>query len=239
MAFSISNRQYDQHTEQIHSSGGERLRDLMLGLNDGLVASFAVTSGLAGAAMVARIVVMAGLAEMLGGAVSMGLAAFISARSHVEFYQSEIERERQEMARWPEREREEIRHIYRAKGFSGRLLDEVVAHITADPERWSNVMMREELGLSGEFESPWRSGITVGLAYLIGAAVPVIPYFLTSGDTGLPWSAAATLLTLFAVGAGKTVITARAWWRSGLESVLTGAAAAAATFFAGRLFASR
>ena len=237
MAFSISNREYDQHTEQIHSSGGERLRDLMLGLNDGLVASFAVTSGLAGAAAAARIVMMAGLAEMLGGAVSMGLAAFISARSHVEFYHSEIERERQEMARWPEREREEIRHIYRAKGFSGRLLDEVVAHITADPERWSNVMMREELGLSGDFESPARSGITVGLAYLAGAAIPVTPYLLATH--GLPWSAAATLLTLFVVGAGKTVITARPWWRSGLESVLTGAAAAAATFFAGRLFALR
>lgn len=235
MAFSISNREYDQHTEQIHSSGGERLRDLMLGLNDGLVASFAVTSGLAGAAAAARIVMMAGLAEMLGGAVSMGLAAFISARSHVEFYHSEIERERQEMARWPEREREEIRHIYRAKGFSGRLLDEVVAHITADPERWSNVMMREELGLSGDFESPARSGITVGLAYLAGAAIPVTPYLLVGH--GLPWSAAATLLTLFVVGAAKTVITARPWWRSGLESVLTGAAAAAATFFAGRLFA--
>jgi VIT1/CCC1 family predicted Fe2+/Mn2+ transporter len=239
MPFAIRRREYDQHTEQIHASGGELLRDLVLGLNDGLVASFAVTSGLAGAAAAGRVVVMAGLAEMLGGAVSMGLAAYISARSHIEFYQSEIERERHEMKTWPERERDEIRHIYRAKGFSGKLLDDVVAHITADPERWSQVMMREELGLTGEFEPPLRSGATVGLAYLLGAAVPVLPYLSTAPGRGILYSALITLATLFAVGAGKTVITSRSWWRSGLESVLTGAAAAAATFFAGHLFALR
>ncbi|MGZ3621104.1 MAG: VIT1/CCC1 transporter family protein, partial [Candidatus Binataceae bacterium] len=89
MAFSIRRREYDHHTEQVHAAGGASLRDLMLGLNDGLVASFAVTSGVAGAFTAGNIVVMAGLAEMLGGAVSMGLAAFISARSQIEFYHSE------------------------------------------------------------------------------------------------------------------------------------------------------
>ena len=100
---------------------------------------------------------------MLGGAVSMGLAAFISARSQIEFYQSEIERENLEMRKWPDRERDEIRAIYRSKGFAGKLLDEIVEHITSDPQRWSDVMMREELGLSGDFESPLRSGSPSGL----------------------------------------------------------------------------
>jgi len=103
MDFSIRRREYDHHTEQVHAAGGASLRDLMLGLNDGLVASFAVTSGVAGAFNAGNIVVMAGLAEMLGGAVSMGLAAFISARSQIEFYHSEIQRERDEIQRWPER----------------------------------------------------------------------------------------------------------------------------------------
>jgi VIT1/CCC1 family predicted Fe2+/Mn2+ transporter len=236
MAISIRRREYDHHTEQVHAAGGERVRDLMLGLNDGLVASLAVTSGVSGAFTARKVVIMAGLAEMLGGAVSMGLAAFISARSQIEFYHSEIEREHQEMRKWPERERDEIRSIYRAKGFSGKLLDEIVAHITSDPKRWSDVMMREELGFSGEFDSPLRSGTTVGLSYLCGAAIPVLPYIFVEPSHGVVFSVLATLVALFVVGAAKTVITTRSWWRSGLESALTGAAAAAATFAAGSLF---
>jgi vacuolar iron transporter family protein len=240
MAFSVLRREYDHHTEQVHAAGGPSLRDLMLGLNDGLVASFAVTSGVAGAFASSRIVVMAGLAEMLGGAVSMGLAAFISARSQIEFYHSEIERERDEIRRWPEREREEIRTIYRAKGFGGELLERIVAHITADPERWSDVMMREELGMAVEsFDKPLRSALTVGLSYLAGATVPVLGYLFVPAHQGLMISVVATVGTLFAVGAAKTMITARSWWRSGLESMATGIAAAAVTYGAGRFFGQR
>ncbi len=239
MALSIFKREYDHHTEQIHAAGGVIVRDLMLGLNDGLVASFAVTSGVSGAFTAAGVVVMAGLAEMLGGAVSMGLAAFISARSQVEFYHSEVERERDEIRRWPEREREEIRTIYRDKGFGGVLLEQIVGHITAEPERWSKVMMREELGFAENFDSPLRSALAVGLSYLGGAAVPVLPYFFIPPARGIVFSASFTLLALFVVGAAKTVITARKWWRSGLESVLIGVLAGAATYGAGRFFASR
>jgi VIT1/CCC1 family predicted Fe2+/Mn2+ transporter len=92
MAFSVRIREYDHHTEQVHAAGGSWVRDVMLGLNDGLVASFAVTSGVAAAFVTGNAAMMAGLSEMLGGAVAMGLAAFISARSQIEFYQSEIER---------------------------------------------------------------------------------------------------------------------------------------------------
>src|SRR5215468_8722321 len=210
MAFTVRKREYDHHTEEIHAAGGSWVRDLMLGLNDGLVASFAVTSGIAGAFSSSHIVTMAGLAEMLGGTVSMGLAAFISARSEFEFHESEIDRER-----------DEIRTIYRGKGFSGELLDRIVGHITADPDRWANVMMREELGFASEaFESPTRSALTVGASYLLGAAVPVTPYLFTEPARGVFVSAIVTIVVLFAVGAAKTVITSRPWWRSGLESML-------------------
>ena len=239
MAFSVSSREYDHHTEQVHAAGGASLRDLMLGLNDGLVASFAVTSGVAGAFTLSKIVVMAGLAEMLGGAVSMGLAAFISARSQIEFYHSEIQRERDEIRKWPDRERDEIRTIYRKKGFQGELLDRIVSHITADPDRWSDVMMREELGMAVEtFDQPLRSALTVGLAYLAGAAVPVAGYLFLPPRPGLIFSAIATIATLFIVGAAKTIITTRSWWVSGLESMATGIVAAAVTYGAGRLLGS-
>jgi vacuolar iron transporter family protein len=240
VAFSITSREYDHHTEQVHAAGGSWVRDVMLGLNDGLVASFAVTSGVAGAFVTGKAAMMAGLSEMLGGAVAMGLAAFISARSQLEFYQSEIERERYEIRRWPEREREEISSIYRNKGFAGPLLEQIVAHITSDPDRWSNVMMREELGFNEDtFDSPIRSAFAVGLSYLAGAAVPVWAYIFFEPGEGLWISAISTVLVLFAVGAIKTIITSRSWWRSGLESMLVGVAAAGATYIAGRLFATR
>jgi VIT1/CCC1 family predicted Fe2+/Mn2+ transporter len=240
MALEALKREYNHHTEKIHAVGGPSVRDVMLGLNDGLVASFAVTSGVAGAFSTRGVVVMAGLSEMLGGAVSMGLAAFASARAQLEFYQSEVQREKDEIARWPDHEREEIRGIYRAKGFSGPLLDQIVGHITADPARWRNVMMREELGFGAEVaEPPLRSGITVGISYLAGAAVPVIPYLFAPPSYGIIISAIATIMVLFAVGAAKTLITSRAWWRSGIESMAIGIAAAAVAFGAGTLFGHR
>jgi VIT1/CCC1 family predicted Fe2+/Mn2+ transporter len=240
MALSIRSREYDHHTEQVHAAGGTWVRDVMLGLNDGLVASFAVTSGVAGAFRTGNAAVMAGLSEMLGGAVAMGLAAFISARSQVEFYQSEILRERDEIERWPEREREEISAIYRDKGFAGPLLEQIVAHITSDPERWNNVMMREELGFNEEsFDRPLRSALAVGSSYLCGAFVPVWPYIFFEPTVGVLISAISTVVVLFAVGALKTIITSRSWWRSGFESMLTGIAAASVTYAAGRLFAAR
>jgi VIT1/CCC1 family predicted Fe2+/Mn2+ transporter len=236
MAHSIRQREYKHHTER-HVAAGVFLRDVMLGLNDGLVASFAVTSGVAGAFSESRVVMMAGLAEMLGGAVSMGLAAFISARSQIEFYKSEVDRERYEIRRFPEHEKDEIRGIYKQKGFSGPLLDQIVAHITGDPDRWADVMMREELGFNEEnFESPVKSSVIVGASYLLGATVPVAPYLFIAPAIGIVFSAVITVLVLFAVGAAKTIVTARPWWRSGLESMLTGIAAGAVTYGAGRLF---
>jgi VIT1/CCC1 family predicted Fe2+/Mn2+ transporter len=240
MALTISKRKPDQHTEKVHAPGGAWLRDLMFGLNDGLVAAFAVTSGVAAAFTSPRVVVMAGLAEMLGGAVSMGLAGYASARAQYEFYQSEAQRERDEIKRWPERERDEIRAIYRNKGFAGTLLDQIVAHITADPARWRNVMMREELGFGADAATPpSRSALTVGAAYLLGAAVPLIPYLFVAQPVAILASGLATVSTLFAVGAAKTVVTTRPWWRSGLESMGIGIAAAVVTYGAGRLFAAR
>jgi len=241
MALQALRHEYTHHTERIHALGnGTSLRDAMLGLNDGLVAAFAVTSGVAGAFSSNKIVVMAGLAEMLGGAVSMGLAAFASARAHREFYRSEEQRERDEIRKWPEHERDEIRGIYRDKGFSGPLLDQIVSHITADPTRWRSVMMREELGFGAEvMEPPLYSALTVGGAYLIGAAVPLLPYLLVGAASGILISALATIIALFVVGAAKTLLTARPWLRSGLESMAIGAVAAIVTYSVGRAFGTR
>jgi VIT1/CCC1 family predicted Fe2+/Mn2+ transporter len=240
MVLQALRREYTHHTERIHALGGSSLRDAMLGLNDGLVAAFAVTSGVAGAFSSNKIVVMAGLAEMLGGAVSMGLAAFASARAQREFYRSEEQRERDEIRKWPEHERDEIRSIYLDKGFSGPLLDQIVSHITADPTRWRGVMMREELGFGAEvMEPPLHSALTVGGTYFVGAAVPLSPYLFIGSRVGILISALATIIALFVVGALKTVLTARPWWRSGLESMVIGAVAAIVTYSVGLAFGTR
>ena len=115
-----------------------------------------------------------------------------------------------------------------------------MSHITADPERWSDVMMREELGMAVEsFDWPLRSALTVGVSYFAGATVPVLGYLFVAPHEGLVISVLATISTLFAVGAAKTIVTTRKWWRSGLESMVTGIVAAAVTYGAGRFFARR
>ncbi len=170
----------------------------------------------------------------------MGLAAYASVRAHQEFYRSEEQREREEITKWPEHERDEIRAIYRDKGFSGPLLDQIVAHITADPTRWRGVMMREELGFGAEVMEPAsRSALTVAAAYLIGAAVPMLPYLFAVPAFGVLLSALATISALFMVGVAKTVLTGRRWWQSGIESVAIGIIAATVTYSVGRAFGTR
>ena len=228
------------HSEAGHIPGGRSVRDLVFGANDGLVAAFAVVSGVHGAAVSTRIVLLAGLAELLGGTIAMGLGAFLAAKSEQEFILSERKREEDEVREFPDEERKEVRTIYERKGFKGAALDTMVEHVTADPVFWVDTMMTEELGLSTvPSVHPLRSGAVVALAYALGAAFPVVPYALPlSVETAFVCSILATLGALFAAGAAKTSMTGRPWLRSGLESALVGALAAGATFLAGKLVAS-
>ncbi len=227
------------HTEAAHIPGGRSLRDLVFGANDGLVAAFAVVSGVHGAAVSTRIVLLAGLAELIGGTIAMGLGAYLAAKSEREFISSERDREEREIVEFPEEERKEVRTIFGRKGFRGEALEQMVAHVTADPVFWVDTMMTEELGLSAiPNVTPLRSGAVVSLAYALGAAFPVIPYALPLAvQTAFQLSVGLTLFALFVAGALKTLMTGRPWLRSGLETVLVGALAAAATFLAGRLIA--
>jgi len=227
------------HSEADHLGGGHDLRDLVFGANDGLVAAFAVVSGVHGAAASTRIVLLAGLAELIGGTISMGLGAWLAAKSEREFVASERAREEREVRDSPEEERQEVRELYAAKGLSGETLEIVVAALTKDPKRWVDLMMDEELGLSPvEHGSPLRSAINTGLSYTVGAAFPVVPYLLpVSTQTAFAASIAFTLGALFFAGALKTRVTAKPFFRSGVESMAIGALAAGATYLAGRVIA--
>ncbi len=234
----LSSKDTGSHTEAVHIPGGSIVRELVFGANDGLVAAFAVASGVNGAGVQSKVILIAGLAELIGGTISMALGAYLSTKSQIEYYRGEMNREGYEVDNFPEVERQEIREIYEAKGFKGEMLDRIISHITSDKDRWVDIMMQEELGLSlDQTVSPMKSGIATGGAYAFGALMPIIPYLFMQPSTGLIASAVLTLSVLFGVGAAKTVVTGKNTWRSGLESMAIGGLAAAATFIAGRLFA--
>jgi VIT1/CCC1 family predicted Fe2+/Mn2+ transporter len=228
------------HSEAGHIPGGRSVRDLVFGANDGLVAAFAVVSGVHGAAVSTRIVLLAGLAELIGGTIAMGLGAFLASKSEREFILTERAREEYEIRHFPEEERREVRSIYEAKGFKGEALEAILRQVTADPKFWVDTMMSEELGLGGTPSgSPLRSGLVTGLAYALGALFPVLPYALPGLQVSTAFGASVglTLLALFGAGAAKTLLTGRPWMRSGIESLLIGALAGSATFLAGRFIA--
>lgn len=234
----LSGKDISSHTEAVHTPGGSIVRELVFGANDGLVAAFAVASGVNGAGVQSKVILIAGFAELLGGTISMALGAYLSTKSQIEYYRGEMNREGYEVDNFPEVERQEVREIYEAKGFKGEILEKIISHITSDKRRWVDIMMREELGLSlDQTTGPLRSGIATGGAYAFGALMPILPYLFMRPDSGLVASAVLTLSVLFGVGAAKTVVTGKNSWRSGFESMAIGGLAAAATFIAGKLFA--
>ena len=227
-----------KHTEDVHIPGGGIVRELVFGANDGLVAAFAVASGVNGAGVKSSVIFIAGIAELIGGTIAMGLGAYLSTKSQIEYYRGEMNREGYEVDNFPDTERQEVREIYESKGFHGEILEKIISHITADRKRWIDIMMREELGLSLDgITAPVKSGIATGFAYTFGALMPVLPYAFMQPFSGLISSAIITLTVLFGVGAAKTVVTGKNFFRSGFESMAIGGIAAAATFLAGKIFA--
>jgi VIT1/CCC1 family predicted Fe2+/Mn2+ transporter len=197
-----------------------------------------VVSGIHGADVSRAIVLAGGLAELLGGTISMGLGAYLATKSQAEYVRAERAREEREVDEIPEEERNEVRVAYANQGFHGEVLDKMVAHVTADRARWIATMMREELGLDETPLRPVQVGAATGLAYAMGAAVPTLPYALPiSTSHAFELSIGVTIVTLFAVGAVKTLATGLSWWRSGAETLFIGALAGAVTFAAGTLIA--
>ena len=164
---------------------------------------------------------------MFAGATSMGLGAYLGSKSEREFYERELKRERREIREMPDEEREEIRLIYRRKGFEGKELEMVVDRITEDKERWLRIMMHEELGLTQSvFVPPLRAGFGVGLSYMVGALFPLAPYFVLERPWALFASMILTVLVLFSVGIARGRMNQLSVWKSGFEMAGLGAAGA-------------
>lgn len=219
-----------------HSVQGKFVREVVFGMNDGMVETLGFVTGVFGAVASSKIVVITGLAQILAGSISMGIGAFISQKAFAEFYAKEEETEKREMETTPEEEREEIRAIFRKRGFKGEELETVVKRITSNHEVWLQTMMEQELGLSKEgYTDPVKSGLVTGLSYVAGAIPPITPYFLYGGPTSFFLSIFFSLIFLFIVGGIRGRWIGKGWWWKGLEMVGFGGGAIVVTYSIGRV----
>jgi vacuolar iron transporter family protein len=220
-----------------HFLASALVRDIVIGMADGLTVPFALAAGLAGAVSSTAIIITAGLAEVAAGAIAMGVGGYLAARTDLEHYRSERQRESAEIKHVPEIERAEVRQILRDQGLDPGLTEQVTAELTRDPERWLNFMMRFELGL--EEPVPGRelkSAVTIGGAYVTGGLIPLLPYFFSRTiSQALPVSIALTLAALLIFGGIKGKLTGVPPFRSALQTALIGSLAAGAAFAIARL----
>lgn len=235
---SESHAEHGSHAEQHQeASRGAVLRNFVFGTSDGLVTVLAFVAGVSASLATRRLVLMAGLAEMFAGAVSMGLGAFLGTRAEKDWYERERKREEAEVAKIPHLEREELRDIYKKKGLEGETLERVLDAFTANERRWVDIMMAEELGLSPVEGSAWSAGLVVGSSYVVAAAVPLLPYFFFAGMRALLASMAITAVALYTVGFVKARLTQRPELRAGIETMMTGLVGTAICWGIGRVVA--
>lgn len=223
------------HIEQ-HFTAGETIRDIVIGMSDGLTVPFALAAGLTGAVSATSIIVTAGLAEVAAGSIAMGLGGYLAARSDAEHFDSERIREQQEIKEKPEAEKAEVMEVFQSYGLTPEESAPIVKALSQRPEAWVDFMMRFELGL--EKPEPKRaltSALTIAGAYVAGGLIPLGPYMLTpSAEVGLPISVGATLLALAIFGYVKGRFTGVVPFRSAIQTVLIGGVAAAAAFLIAR-----
>ena len=231
----MSEHSHTEHHEE--ASRGAALRNFVFGTSDGLVTVLAFVAGVSASLAARRLVLMAGLAEMFAGAVSMGLGAFLGTRAERDWYERERKREETEVEKIPHLEKEELRDIYRKKGLEGETLERVVDAFTANEKRWVDIMMSEELGLSPVESSPWSAGLIVGVSYVLAAAVPLVPYLFLVGNHALLASMAITAVALYGVGVAKARLTQRPELRAGIETMMAGLVGTAICWGIGRAVA--
>jgi len=219
------------HVER-HFTAGERVRDIVIGMSDGLTVPFALAAGLSGAVVSSHIVVTAGFAEVAAGSIAMGLGGYLAARGDAEHYASELAREEQEIRDVPDVEAAEVAEVLTSYGLTAQESGTIVAAMRQRPTQWRDFMMRFELGL--EAPDPKRalqSALTIALAYIVGGLIPLAPYIvLPSAQAALNASVIFTLIALIVFGYVKGRFTGAGPVRSALQTAVIGGLAAAAAF---------
>ncbi|HEV2675312.1 MAG TPA: VIT1/CCC1 transporter family protein [Aliidongia sp.] len=227
------------HHHERHFMASDAVRDVVIGMSDGLTVPFALAAGLSAALSRSSVVVTAGLAEIAAGAIAMGLGGYLAARTDIEHYRSEYRREWRETEELPDEERREVAAILREQGLDAAQADTIVTALSRNKEKWVRFMMRFELGLEEpDPKRAPRSAATIGVSYIVGGLVPLLPYLLLGRmEDAFRLSVCLTLLALLVFGAVKGWLTGVPSWRAGLQTVLVGGLAAGAAFGIARMVA--
>ena len=226
------------HHYEEHLQSSDLLKDIVIGMSDGLTVPFALAAGLSGAVNGnVSLVWIAGIAEIAAGSIAMGLGGYLAGKTDQDHYNSELKNEYWELEHKREVEIEEVRKVFIEWGLSKHTAEEATQEIIKDNDRWVEFMMKHELGL--EKPDPKRahkSAFNIGLSYIVGGFIPLIPYFFV--DTaliGLKYSAMITLVCLFVFGYFKSKMTGVNPWIGGVKVMLIGATAASVAFGIARL----
>jgi len=226
------------HVER-HFTASAVVRDIVIGMADGLTVPFALAAGLSGAVQQAGIIVTAGLAEIAAGSIAMGLGGYLAAKSDAEHYAAEEKREQQEVRQMPREEMKEVADVFREYGIAEEHIKPVVEAMTQKPKQWVDFMMRFELGL--ERPDPTRartSAAMIATAYVVGGLIPLAPYMLMrNAGVALIFSVAVTLTALFVFGFIKGRYTGARPLKSALQTTITGGLAATAAFIIAKAIA--
>ncbi len=219
------------HIEK-HFTAGDTVRDIVIGMSDGLTVPFALAAGLTGAISQTHLIVTAGFAEIAAGSIAMGLGGYLAARGDAEHYAHEQVREEKEIVTLPDAEAQEVREIFQTYGLSGEESATVVESLRKRPKDWVAFMMRFELGLERpEPSRAWKSALTIAVAYVIGGIIPLSAYlFLSDARSALRLSVVVTLAALAIFGGIKGRFTGVPVLRSALQTSIIGGLAAAAAF---------
>ncbi len=222
---------HDHHHEE-HLQSSDTLRDIVIGMSDGLTVPFALAAGLSGAVASSAIIVIAGIAEIAAGSIAMGLGGYLAGKTEQDHYTSELKREYEEVERVPEMEKQEVRDFFKQIGLSEEVQQKATDEIAQDKKQWVDFMMKYELGL--EEPDPKRatkSALNIGLSYIAGGIIPLSPYFFIDNSTAaLRISVIATLICLFVFGYFKSKMTGVNPLSGAIKVMLIGAVAAAAAF---------
>lgn len=221
----------DAHKEE-HLRSSDFITDIVIGMSDGLTVPFALAAGLSGAVQSNSVVITAGIAEIVAGSIAMGLGGYLAGKTELEHYQSELEREYNEVENVPEKEKEEVKQVFAQYGLNGSAQNTIAAELAKDKNKWVDFMMKYELGLEKPNASRARnSAATIGISYIVGGLIPLTAYFFTHTPyQGLMISALLTIICLFVFGYFKSKVTGQPPVKGALKVTLIGITAAAAAF---------
>ncbi|MBS3099591.1 VIT1/CCC1 transporter family protein [Candidatus Pacearchaeota archaeon] len=218
-----------------HSRVGALFKEFILGGQDGLVNVLGVILGIAIATSDSKLVIIAGLAAAFAESFSMAAVAYTSAKTEEDYYNSQKKQEEYEVKTIPKKEKEEIYDIFYKKGFRGKLLNDIVKHVTSNKKVWIDIMMADELGLSNEFINPVKSAIVVGLAAILGSFIPLTAFFFMPINSAIIWSLIISAIALFITGAVEGKITIGKWFKRGIQLAVIGMVAAGIGFLIGKI----